>query len=77
MKKQVLVVQPIRQSGTSLFEKEVEVIHATDPSGETVCREIKGVLAATKRKILVLNTPYVNMESVAEHRDAGRTPVSI
>lgn len=103
MKKKVLVVQPIHQRGISLLEQEVQVIQATDPSAETVCREIKGVhgaivrtapftkeiiessdklrviarhgvgvdnidlQAATRRKIVVLNTPQANMGSVAEH----------
>jgi D-3-phosphoglycerate dehydrogenase len=103
MRKEVLLVQPIHQSGISLLEQEVQVIQATDTSAETVRREIKGVhgaivrtapltreiiessdklrviarhgvgvddidlQTATKRKIVVLNTPEANMGSVAEH----------
>lgn len=103
MKKKVLIVQPIHESGIRVFGDQFEVIIASDPSVETVKREIKGVegvivrtapftreiieaadrlkviarhgvgvdnidiQAATKKGILVLNTPDANAVSVAEH----------
>ncbi len=103
MTKRVLIVQPIHQSGVDLLREEVEVRQASDPSEDTVCREIKGVHgvivrtapfteriiaaadalqvigrhgvgvdnipvdAASKRGILIVNTPHANTVSVAEH----------
>jgi len=43
MKKKVLIVQPIHESGIRVFGDQFEVIVASDPSVETVKREIKGV----------------------------------
>jgi len=43
MRKKVLIVQPIHESGIRLLKKEVEVILAPDSSVETVCKEIKGI----------------------------------
>ncbi|MGB9662753.1 MAG: hydroxyacid dehydrogenase [Moorellaceae bacterium] len=43
MKKKVLIVQPIHESGMQLFGDDFEVKVAPDPSIETVKREIKGV----------------------------------
>jgi D-3-phosphoglycerate dehydrogenase len=49
MRKKVLVVQPIHESGIRLLKKEVEVILARDPSVETVRKEIKGIHAVIVR----------------------------
>ena len=49
MRKKVLIVQPIHKSGVELLEREVEVVMASDPSVETVRREIKGVHGAIVR----------------------------
>ena len=49
MRKKVLIVQSIHESGIRLLKKEVEVILARDPSVETVCKEIKGVHAVIVR----------------------------
>lgn len=43
MKKKVLIVQPIHESGIKVFDDRFEVKVAPDPSVETVKREIKGV----------------------------------
>ncbi|MDK2815713.1 MAG: D-3-phosphoglycerate dehydrogenase / 2-oxoglutarate reductase [Moorella sp. (in: firmicutes)] len=43
MKKKVLIVQPIHESGLKVFDDRFEVRVAPDPSVETVKREIKGV----------------------------------
>ncbi len=43
MRKKVLIVQPIHESGIKLLKKEVDVILARDPSVDTVCKEIKGI----------------------------------
>ncbi|MBE3572500.1 MAG: hydroxyacid dehydrogenase [Moorella humiferrea] len=43
MKKKVLIVQPIHESGMKVFDDRFEVKVAPDPSVETVKREIKGV----------------------------------
>ena len=49
MRKKVLIVQSIHESGIRLLKKEVEVILARDPSVETVCKEIKGIHAVIVR----------------------------
>lgn len=49
MRKKVILVQPIHRSGVELLEREVEVLQASDPCVETVCREIKGVHGAIVR----------------------------
>lgn len=49
MRKKVLIVQPIHESGIRLLKREVEVILARDPSVETVCKEIKGIHAVIVR----------------------------
>ncbi|OIQ07702.1 hydroxypyruvate reductase [Moorella thermoacetica] len=43
MKKKVLIVQPIHESGLRVFGEEFDVRVASDPSVETVKKEIKGV----------------------------------
>ncbi|HEY8347279.1 MAG TPA: hydroxyacid dehydrogenase [Symbiobacteriaceae bacterium] len=43
MKKKVLIVQPIHESGMKVFDDRFEVKVASDPSVETVIREIEGV----------------------------------
>lgn len=43
MKKKVLIVQPIHESGMKIFDDRFEVRVAPDPAVETVKREIKGV----------------------------------
>lgn len=43
MKKKVLIVQPIHESGMKVFDDRFEVKVAPDPSVETVKREIRGV----------------------------------
>ncbi len=49
MRKKVLIVQPIHESGIRLLKKEVEVILAPDSSVKTVCKEIKGIHAVIVR----------------------------
>ncbi len=43
MKKKVLIVQPIHESGVQVFDDRFDVRVASDPSVATVIREIKGV----------------------------------
>lgn len=43
MKKKILIVQPIHESGVRVFDERFEVRVASDPSVATVSREIKGV----------------------------------
>lgn len=43
MKKKVLIVQPIHESGVKVFDDRFDVKVASDPSVETVIREIQGV----------------------------------
>lgn len=43
MKKKVLIVQPIHESGIKVFDDRFDVKVASDPSVETVIREIQGV----------------------------------
>ncbi len=43
MKKKILIVQPIHESGVRVFDDRFDVRVASDPSVETVIREIKGV----------------------------------
>ena len=43
MNKTVLIIQPIHQSGVDLLREEVEIRQASDPSEDTICREIMGV----------------------------------
>ena len=49
MRKKVLIVQPIHESGIRLLKKEVDVILASDSSVETVRKEIKGIHAVIVR----------------------------
>ena len=53
MRKRVLIVQPIHESGIKLLKKEVEVVFASDSSVETVSREIKGI-----HGVIVRTTPF-------------------
>ena len=43
MKKRVLIVQPIHQSGVDVFDDRFDVKVASDPSAATVIKEIQGV----------------------------------
>jgi len=43
MKKKILIVQPIHESGVKVFDERFEVRVASDPSVATVSKEIKGV----------------------------------
>src|SRR5512133_2279379 len=43
MKKKILIVQPIHESGVRVFDDRFEVRVASDPSVATVIKEIKGV----------------------------------
>jgi D-3-phosphoglycerate dehydrogenase / 2-oxoglutarate reductase len=43
MKKKILIVQPIHESGVRVFDDRFEVRVASDPSAATVIKEIKGV----------------------------------
>ena len=43
MKKKILIVQPIHESGVRVFDDRFDVRVASDPSAATVIKEIKGV----------------------------------
>ena len=43
MKKKILIVQPIHESGVRVFDERFDVRVASDPSAATVIKEIKGV----------------------------------
>lgn len=43
MKKKILIVQPIHESGMQVFDESFDVRVASDPSAATVIKEIKGV----------------------------------
>ena len=43
MKKKILIVQPIHESGVRVFDDRFDVHVASDPSAATVIKEIKGV----------------------------------
>ncbi len=70
MRKKVLIVQPIHESGIKILKKEVEVVFASDFSVETLCREIKGIhgvivrTAPFPRKIIELAD---NLEVIGRH----------
>ncbi len=74
MRKKVLIVQPIHESGIRLLEKEVEVILARDPSVETVCKEIKGIHA-----VIVRTAPFTReiIESSDKLEVIGRHGVGV
>ena len=44
MRKKILIVQPIHESGIKLLKKEAKVILAPDSSVETLCKEISAKL---------------------------------
>jgi len=69
MRKKVLIVQPIHESGIKLLRKEVEVILARDPSVETVCKEIKGI-----HGVIVRTAPFTRriIESADKLEVIGR-----
>ncbi len=74
MRKKVLIVQPIHQSGIKLLKKEVEVILASDSSVETVRKEIKGIHA-----VIVRTAPFTReiIESADKLEVIGRHGVGV
>jgi len=69
MRKKVLIVQPIHESGIKLLEKEVDVILASDPSVETVRKEIRGI-----HGVIVRTAPFTReiIESADKLEVIGR-----
>ncbi len=74
MKKKVLIVQPIHESGIRLLEKEVDVMLASDFSVETVCKEIKGI-----HGVIVRTAPFTReiIESADRLEVIGRHGVGV
>lgn len=74
MRKKVLIVQPIHESGIKLLRKEVDVILAPDSSVETVCKEIKGI-----HGVIVRTAPFTReiIESADKLEVIGRHGVGI
>ena len=74
MRKKVLIVQPIHKSGVELLEKEVDVVLASNPSVETVCREIKGV-----QGVIVRTAPFTReiIESADKLKVIGKHGVGV
>jgi len=74
MRKKVLIVQPIHESGIRLLKKEVEVILAPDSSVETVCKEIKGI-----HGVIVRTAPFTReiIESADKLKVIGRHGVGV
>ncbi len=74
MRKKVLIVQPIHESGIRLLRKEVEVILAPDSSVETVCKEIKGI-----HGVIVRTAPFTReiIESADKLKVIGRHGVGV
>ncbi len=74
MRRKVLIVQPIHESGIRLLKKEVEVILAPDSSVETVCKEIKGI-----HGVIVRTAPFTReiIESADKLEVIGRHGVGV
>jgi len=74
MRKKVLIVQPIHESGISLLKKEVDVVLAPDSSVETVCKEIKGI-----HGVIVRTAPFTReiIESADKLEVIGRHGVGV
>jgi len=74
MRKKVLIVQPIHESGIRLLKKEVEVILAPNSSVETVCKEIKGI-----HGVIVRTAPFTReiIESADKLEVIGRHGVGV
>jgi len=74
MRKKVLIVQPIHESGIKLLKKEVDVILAPDSSVETVCKEIKGI-----HGVIVRTAPFTReiIESADKLEVIGRHGVGV
>lgn len=74
MRKKVLIVQPIDESGIKLLKKEVEVILAPDSSVETVCKEIRGI-----HGVIVRTAPFTReiIESADKLEVIGRHGVGV
>lgn len=74
MRKKVLIVQPIHESGVKLLKKEVDVILAPDSSVETVCKEIKGI-----HGVIVRTAPFTReiIESADKLEVIGRHGVGV
>ena len=74
MRKKVLIVQPIHESGIRLLKKEVEVILAPDSSVETVRKEIKGI-----HGVIVRTAPFTReiIESADKLKVIGRHGVGV
>jgi len=74
MRKRVLIVEPIHKSGVELLKKEVDVIPASDPSVETVCKEIRGIDG-----VIVRTAPFTRkiIESADKLKAIGRHGVGV
>ncbi len=74
MRKKVLIVQPIHESGIKLLKKEVDVILASDPSVETVRKEIKVI-----HGVIVRTAPFTReiIESADKLEVIGRHGVGV
>lgn len=72
--KKVLIVQPIHKSGIELLEKEVDVVFASDPSVDTLSKEIKGV-----HGVIVRTAPLIRkiIESADKLQVIGRHGVGV
>ena len=74
MRKKVLIVQPIHQSGVELLEREVDIVLASNTSVKTVCKEIKGIHGA-----IVRTAPFTReiIESADKLEVIGRHGVGV
>ncbi|MBU2228015.1 MAG: hydroxyacid dehydrogenase [Proteobacteria bacterium] len=74
MKKKILIVQPIHESGVRVFDDRFEVRVASDPSVATVIKEIKGV-----EGVVVRMAPFTReiIEAADALRVIGRHGVGV
>ena len=74
MRKRVLIVQPIHESGIELLKREVEVVLASNASTERVCKEVEGIHGA-----IVRTAPFTRhiIESADKLEVIGRHGVGV
>lgn len=74
MRKKVLIVEPIHESGVELLKKEVDVVFASDPSVETVCKDIGGIDG-----VIVRTAPFTRkiIESADKLKAIGKHGVGV
>jgi D-3-phosphoglycerate dehydrogenase len=74
MKKKILIVQPIHESGVRVFDDRFEVRTASDPSAATVIKEITGV-----EGVVVRTAPFTReiMDAADSLKIIGRHGVGV